>query len=257
MTINTKSSFIYGHKVTEINNIFIVNEGLEDIEVAVAVGTYSLTNFVIKVASALNSSCENTYTVTVDRSTRLLSITSNATFDLLYSVKPSNSLFELLGFTADVTGLDSYTGDSVSGSEYLPQFKLQDYKPFRDNKSFLQGKINESASGIPEIVSFGTLRTMDMNITFITNETQSINSPVENNTTGVSDLRDFMEFCINKSYIEFMEDRNSPDTYYTVMLDKTPDNSNGIGYSLKNLSSKKLPKYYESGKLTFRNIETI
>jgi len=255
--IYTKSAFFYNHVVTSTNNIFIINKGASDIEVAVETGTFSFTQFAIKVVNALNSTGDNAYTISINRTTRKITITSDANFDMLYSSRPTNSLFNLLGFTADQTGSDSYEGDSTSGDVYYPQFKLQSYKPFRDNKSFLQGKVNESASGIPEIVSFGELRVMDMNLTFITNEAQRFDSPIEENLSGVEDARSFMEFCINKSYLEFMEDRENPNTYYTVMLDKTSDSSDGIGYTLKNLASRKLPKYYETGKITFRNIDTI
>lgn len=257
MTITTKSSFYFGHEVTDSNKTFVINEGVDNIDVSIESGTYSLTSFANAVANALNGAGDNVYNVLIDRTTRKLTINSDNNYDLLYSARPTNSLFELLGFTSDKLADISHEADIGSGSVYYPQFKLQDYMPFRDNKSFLQGKINESASGIPEIVSFGTLRTMDLNITFINDEQQSIDSPIENNGTGVEDARDFMEFCINKSYLEFMEDREDADTYYTVMLEKTPASSDGIGYSLKNLASRKLPKYYETGKITFRNIENI
>lgn len=251
--IYTRSKFYYGHTINQNNNIILFNEGSGDLEATIPNGSYSLTDYVTAVIAAMNTVSSNSYSASLDRSTRKITIsgTSNFTLDITNS-GVGTSAYPLMGFTSDKTGSNSYEGDTGSGSEYLPQFWLQDYVDFEYNKKFLQGTVKESASGIPEVVSFGLSTSMRANITFINDFEHSDNSSIEENTSGLDDAIDFMDYAINKGPMEFIKDRDTTSSYTKVILSSTPESSDGIGYRLKELTSRGVSDYYETGLLEFR-----
>ena len=52
-----------------------------------------------------------------------------------------------------------------------------------------------------------------------------------------------------------MPDKDSPTTYYRVVLEKTSSDSDGTGYKLQEQFTRGLVGYFETGLLTFRIIE--
>lgn len=253
--IYTRSKFYYGHTVDQNNNIIKFNEGAGDIEAEISFGKYSLTDYASAAVLAMNTLSSNSYTVSVDRSTRKLTISgaSNFTLDISGS-GVGNSAYTLMGYTSDKTGSNSYEGDLGSGSEYLPQFWLQNFVDFEYNKKFLQGTVKESASGIPEIVSFGLSKSLLCNIVFINDFSHPVSATIEENTTGLTDAISFMDYAITKGPIEYIADRDTTATYIKVILERTPQDQNGIGYQLKELTSRGVNGYYESGLLEFREL---
>lgn len=255
MSLKTFSAFIYGHDVTQNNQSIDFSEDGSNILLAqVKIGSYSLSDFVNAVSVALNEAGDNDYTVTVDRATRLITIASSGNLWLYPQSGPrsSISLFPLIGFNLDKSGLSSYIADIASGNIYEPQYKLQKYVDFDDFVEANDSSVNVSASGIVEVVSFGETRFMECNITYITDITGQ--GVIKNNPSGVSDLRQFMLYATKKKPLEFIADIDTPSQFVPCILEKTRTSSKGTGFQLFELYSRGLANYYETGQLTFRKV---
>ncbi len=254
MSIRTFSSFYYGHQVTADNNLIDFNEGGSDLIAEIEVGTYTLTDFLTAVQNAINDAGSQTYTISVDRTTRLVTIAASSNFSLLVSsgVSTGTSGFSLLGFTGtDRTGTNTYAGNIPSGSEYRPQFILQDHIPKENFKRTVQASVNESASGEVEVIRFGNVRFTQFNIKFITDKPMD-QKLIRNNPTGVDDANDFMNYITQVVPIEYIPDVSDRNTFDKVQLDSTEQSKDGIDYTLKELLAQNLPGLYETGKLVFR-----
>lgn len=161
-----------------------------------------------------------------------------------------------MGFAAtDVTGLLTYTGGNASGSMYAPQFKLQDHISTDDWRAASSATINKAANGRVEVVKFGDEMFFQGNISYVTNITQPDSVVIKNNATGLTELRSFMQYIINKSPIEFMPDIDTPATFIKAILESSPGFKDGTGYKLKEMYDKQLPGYFETGALIFRVVE--
>ena len=255
--IDTFSKFYFIDKV-DVGNFYVdFNEGLGPIFAEVESGSYSPTNLAIAVQAALNDAGTLDYTVTFNRSDRTFTISANANFSLLTStgVHLGEDIFSLIGFFgSDKTGASTYTG-SPAAEVYSPQFKLQDYVDIEDLQKSVSASVNKSASGLVEVVKFGVEKFFEFNIMFATDIDQGGTGPIRTNLNGVNDLRNFMRFAVNKTDLEFMPDESNLANYFTVLLESTEEDRNGTGYRLKEMYSKGLPYYYETGKLVFRLVE--
>ena len=258
MALLTYPAFNYGHTVTSDNQFLNFSEGGPELTATIPVGSYSLASFVDAISTAINAEGGQLYTVSVDRSNEnKITISAPGNFELLPITGAQNnvSIFPLLGFTADTSGSNTYEGDVRSGSQYIPQFLLQDYVDFEDEQRKATASVNESASGIVQVASYGDLKIMSCNITLATNITPQV--AITENATGVEDLRDFMEYAINKRNLEFVPDIiNNPSTgIVECILEKTPESKDGVGFKLKELYSRNLTGYFETGNIQFRKIE--
>jgi hypothetical protein len=255
--ISTKSVFYYIESVTNENFYLDFNEGSGQLSAEIESGHYTHTALALAIQEAMNAVGTQAYAVAFNRTTRAYTISSVANFSLLLTTgtHAGSDIYSLIGFTgANRTGANTYTG-SAAGSEYKPQFKLQDYVDIEDLQKAVQASVNKSASGLVETVTFGTEKFFEFNIPFITDIEQGSGSVVETNLTGVTDARLFMRFITSKRELEFMPDRNLRASFFTVLLESTEESSDGVGYRLKELYTKNLPYYYESGKLVFRLVE--
>lgn len=254
MSLTTFSAFTYGHDIDDNSNYIDFSEdGITELSAVIETGSYTLETFVNACLVALNDAGSLTYTATIDRSTRKITLTGSANFDLLVTGTHSAiSAFTLMGFTSDKTGSNSYTSDIASGFYYEPQYKLQRFVDFVDKVESVQSSVNTSASGIVEVVSYGTNQFMECNITYATNITGQ--GAIKNNPTGVSDLRAFMNYAIKKKPMEFIPDVDTPSVYTSCILEKTPANTNGTSFTLNELYGRGLANYFETGTLTFREI---
>jgi hypothetical protein len=253
--ISTFSGFTYGHTITVDNQYIDFNEGSGEINGQLNVGVYSLAEFVNEVARALNELGSLTYTTTLDRSTRKITISATGTFSLLITsgIFVNSSVFGLAGFTgADLSGSASYEGDSASGSFFEPQFLLQDYVSFIDEQKAVDSTVNESGSGRIEVVTFGNQRFMTCNVTLQNDYTQKIGGPIKNDPAGVTNLRNFLIYGVTKATLEFVPDIDSPTVFTKCILESTPSDSKGTGFKLNELIGRGLMGYYESGRLRFR-----
>jgi len=260
MTIKTRSAFYYvdGIDADSIYLNFIEPTQLNiELAATMLVGTYSMTQLASEIQRGMNDAGDNTYTVTFDRSTRVMSITGDASFNLLVTTGSNSgaSVFPLIGFTSDKTGLSTYDADEAMGDEYIPQYAFQDYKAFDNSVEGIRPSINESASGVIEVITYGQRSFMEGNIKWITNRERSKDSFISNNPTALEDVRAFLNFAITKQNMEFMEDISDRNTFDTVLLERTRKSTKGTGYELKELIGQGLDGYFETGTLRFRKVE--
>lgn len=256
--INTMSKFYYGHTISDTNQYLDFKEdGGPELTAVVDIGEYSLTDFVNKISAALNNAGDLEYSVSVDRSTRLITVAATGgNVQLLASsgTNASRSCYGLLGFSSDTSSSSSHIGTLSSGYEWKPQFLVQDYVSFNDQQMAIDGVTRQSTSGKVEAVKFGNKKIMDANFRFITDIYQSSKSPIENDESGYLNSRSFLEYAITKADLEFIPDRNDPDVFHKCILESTPESSDGLGFKLKELYSQGLVGYYETGVLKFREI---
>jgi hypothetical protein len=253
--IRTWSKFTFGFDVESDNKYLDFTEDGFPQTAEIEFGNYTLGEGLSAVQSALNSSGQNTYTVTVNRSTLLVTISADDTFDLNIATgdTAANSIFGLLGFNfaSDLTGLSSYTGNAPCGSFYDPQFLLQDYVPPENFKESIDATVNRSASGRVEVVRFGIEQKIEMNIRYITNNVMD-NVAIKNNQSGLESALAFMSYISQKKRFEFIPDVANLDSFYKVILESSPGFSKGTGFKLREMLSRDLPDFYETGVLQLR-----
>ena len=263
MTIQTKSVFYYGFTVTENNTFLNYDEGTAagELTAQLRVGTYSMEEAATEVARALTESSDllQTYTVTVDRDTRIFSISAASAFECLVTSgsNAGTSYWGDIGFTTDRTSLVSHDSDEAAGSEFKPQFFLQSYVDADNNLQSVSEKINEAASGQNlEIVKFGNRRLYEFNITLQNDivQTGCGEQFIESDPNGVANLRSLLEFCVQKTRLEFMKDRDDRSTFNTVLLESAPGNRNGTGFKLREMLGSAGAGYFETGNLVFRRL---
>lgn len=259
MSLTTFSTFYYGHTITDSNQYLDFDEGGDELTATIAIGTYSLEEFAVAVKTALDAAGALTYTVSVNRATRVMTISAGSNFSLLVTSGSHVGVdaYSLLGFTgADQTGASTYSGDSASGSAFTPQFILQDHVSTDDNQGAIDETVNISASGtVVEVIKFGTEKFMECKIRYQTNIAQPSVGPITNNASGISQLRNFMQYLITKAPIEFMPDKDSPSTFQTFILESTGESQNGTAYKLRERYDLGLPGYFDTSLLKFRLIE--
>lgn len=258
MSLTTYSKFYYGHIVTADNNKINFNEGGSELTATLNTGSYTLSEYVTEIKRALDAAGALTYTVSVVRSTRIITVAAGSNFALLTTsgTQIDSGAFDMMGFSgADKTGASTYSASVASGSSYSPQFLLQDYISNDDLRKSVDASISETASGRVEIVRFGVSQFFEMNIRFITDITQPSIGPIRTNSSGRANARTFMQYLINKTPVEFMPDENTPDTYHKVILESSPEDPKGAGYRLKPRYDIGLPGYFDSGLLKFRVVD--
>lgn len=256
MAVGTFSTFYYGQSVTNENFYLNFKEGAPELSASIQIGSYSITDFLVAVKTALDVAGALVYTVSVDRSTRLITISSTATFELLVTSgsQVGQSIWSLLGFSgADRTGASTYTGNLPCGSQYKTQFKLQDFTHSDDFQTKVDPTVLESASGTVETVNFGTRKIYEMSFKFITDKPGD-NYVIRNNQNGVSDARTFLQYITQKKPFEFMQDSGNTASFKKVILEATPTSVDGTGYKLVELVSQNLPGYYEINNVQMRDL---
>lgn len=255
MSLTTRSKFYYGFE-TDSDALYLdFDEGGGELTAEYRVGSYSLTEFADETERALNDAGALTYTVTVDRATRVVTIAATGVFALRVAsgTHGGATVFGLLGFTgANRTGSASYAGNTGAGFSYSTQFVPQSYVGPNDFQASAYGSVNKSASGKIEVVSFGIERFARMDLKFCTDLPQITNGPIRNNPTGLADLQALMQFLVTKAPVEFIPDESDPTTFLTLSLESTPDDSKGLKYQLRELYDKGLPGYFDTGLLLFR-----
>jgi hypothetical protein len=256
MAISTFSKFYYLDQVTLSSNKLNFSEGGPELTSTIDLGIYSPTDLAAEIAAQMTADGGQTYSVVFNRSSRTFTISAAGTFELLVSTgtQASSSIYSVIGFTgADRTGGITYTG-SVAGSQYITQFPPQDYiaPGFRVIKS--DASVNTSADGTVEVVSFSDVQFIKFNLLFITDITMD-GKVIRNNPNGVQDAIDFLTFAIKRGQIEFMPNKDDENTFFEIVLEKTSADSNGVGFELREETSKNLPGIYQTGSLEFRIVE--
>lgn len=258
--INTYSKFYYGFEIDSSNKWIDIDEGSGEVSTAIPVGFYSPTDLCAAIQTALRDSpsLSNLYTVTFNRTTRIISMTIDSAVDILSGTgtNAAEGIYETIGFAlTDYSAVTGVTASSATCSVYSPQFKLQDYVSPDDHQKLRLKTKNESASGLVSVQSFGTDRFISFDIKFATNIKQPSNGPIISNLTGVNDLRTFMQFITNKGTFEFIPDVSDVATYYRVILESTAEDSDGTGYKLNEQYGRGLVGYFETGTMKLRILE--
>ena len=257
MALSTFSIFYTLNAVTNANNKLNFDETAGELTATIVIGAFPPSEIIGKVKTAMDAvSVTNTFTVTLDRDTRLVTIASDVgNFELLLATgsQLGISIFPLLGFNqgVDLTGAMTYTGDTAIGSTFEPQFILQDFVSEDDQQEKVDPSVNESAEGILEVISFGINKFIELNSKFITNIVMD-GKIIKNNPTGVADAQAFMQFITNKATFEFMKDIDVRSTFLVVVLESTPVNRQGTGYRLEEQTRQNLPNIFETGRLKLR-----
>lgn len=261
MSLTTHSAISYGFEINMENFALDFDEGGLEIQATLNVGSYTLTEFAEEVERALNEVGGQVYTVVLNRTTRVLTISAPGNFTLLVATgsRLGTSVWVLAGFTGglDLTGTNTYSSASGAGFYYTTQFILQDFVPSTNFRRAVSASVNVSASGsIVEAVTFGTASFIQGNFTLITDRMVEQAGTVHRyRPTGEQDFRDLMEFLIRKNPVEFIPDESDPSVFQKVILESTPADRAGVGYDLDELYERGLPGFYESGKLVFRVVE--
>jgi hypothetical protein len=258
MSILTESAFFYGHNIT------VQNQNIDFIEASSPATTltaeieprdYTLTEFIDAVALAMNNVGTQTYTVALDRNTRFLTISATNNFSLLPQSGPTSAIsaFDLMGFTSDTSGSNSYQSDSPSGQSYEPQTLLQNFVDFEDDVRANESRVNTAADGkTVEAVQFGQIKRMTCNIAYITDENYGFLKRVSSN--GKQEARNFLSYISNKYKIEFVPDKNNPGIFNKCLLDRSnvPD---GTGYKLYEYYSRNILGLFQTRDLVFLSLD--
>lgn len=255
-SINTLSVFYFGTTITIDNKYLNFDEGLGELAAEIPVNDYSLEEFAAIIAESMTLTGTQTYTCTVDRDTRKLTISAPANFTIMTGTgsQIGSSPFTLMGFTqvTDYTGSNSYEGDVGAGFEYRPQLTLNQYIQPEDYEVKESAVVNMSANGVVQTLQFGDGQRMECNIRGASNVLNIKTSPFFENATGIQALRDFMKFLITKSKIEFMPDVDTRGTFYKLLLESTEGDRSGTKFIIRNMEGSN--NFYETGKLMFRKV---
>ena len=253
--IKTWSKFIYGTSIDATNDYGDFKEGATSFAANVSSGPYTLAELITAVQAAFNAVGGQTYTVSLDRTTGLVTISAASNFSLLLSsgANVGVSFWSILGFTqaADLTGANTYTGASRAGKIYYPQFLLQSYVSPDDYQVSYEPMVNRTADGRTELVRFGVDKMIEMDIQFITDLAMD-GAVIKNNPTGVADVEAFLQDITGKSRFEFVPDVDTPSTLYKCVLESMPNYKDGTGYKLIERFADGLPGVFGTGLMTLR-----
>ena len=260
--IYTESSFYYGFKVNAqpYNGYLNIDEGAGEIAVAIPVGSYTLNTLTDAIRNALLSQATLDYTVTVDRSTRSITISATSNFDLLVNTgsNAGTGIWQLIGFNigSDKTGANTYSSDYEAGSVYKPQFRLQSYVPPEIFQGRNQASKNVASNGTTvEVVNFGIARFIEFDIKYITSNNDLADFfVVRKNARGLEDAIEFLQYVTELNEFEFIPDRSNPGDFYRVIVESMPNYPDGTGYKLKELFNDNVPDIYETGIMKLRVI---
>lgn len=257
MALGTHSAFYYGYEVTSDNQYINFKEGAGAEKTAVVpVGTYSLTKLLQVISAALNAASAIDWAVTVDRTTRIVTIVSDSTASLLFATgtNAAQSIYALIGHaSADVLNVISFVGTLPSGTAYRPQFKLQDYKDNTMTRKLVNPTVNKSSSKQKVSVQyFGVEEFFKFNIKYITNrDISGSDLQYKNNPSAVEEVKAFLNYIILKNIVEFMPDENTPSVFFRMYLDSSAQDNDGTGFDLIEYVDRDAPNFFETGLLTF------
>jgi hypothetical protein len=251
--LKTRSVFIFDIRILANENNLAFQESTGPVRTAtLEPKSHTLQSLAAALGSALNLAGNQVYSVTFDKALRTLTISAATPFTILVATSPfvGSSIHEVLSLgSSDLTGQSSYTTGEI-GKLYKPQMPLLDYVDGEDNQRAIDSSINETSGGVVEVIRYGVKKIFEMNIDFVTEEFQS--GYIENNKTAISDLREFMEYIVQKNLVEFFPDRDDLDESVTLVLETTPESSQGVGFKIKEKAG--LVNYFTTGLLTFRKV---
>lgn len=254
MALGSKSLFNYGIQVTSLNcNLDFKNQmGGSTLTAVLSLGFYSPQGLANEIATQLQSlDSVNVYTVTVNRNimgglqNRITIATNGSFLQLLFGSGPNvnSSCASLAGFNqTDYTGATSYTGSQTTGIILIPDFVGYNYlNNFNTNLVF--GAVNVSASGVKESVTFSIQKFIFVEFMY----------EKKSNLLAWNNLFSWM---IQQRQFDFTPEIFSPDTFFTVTLEQTDFEGQGLGYQMLEMLPD-FPNDYQTGSLKFRIIESL
>lgn len=252
--IKTKSQIIYGIEITSANRYIDWKEGATSYSAELPPGRYVLTTIARKLQETLNSKGLLTYTCSIDRAQRKITINASGSFELLVVNPPhSGNVAAMLGFTANKTGTSAIS-DIGLGTVYTPPRYLQDYTSPDDNCSAISESVNESANGTVEVFSLGEKRLCEFNIDYITDNAGAYDF-LENEPGMKQKTRDLLAYLAKKGPVDFIPDKTKPEEFYTLIMDKNAFNSKGTGFRLSEMNGLGHIDIWETKLITFRVVD--
>jgi len=282
MSLKTEPIFYYAFEVLEDCTYVDFKEGEFGVELffQLEVGDFTAEEIRSSLEIGFNSAGTLAYTVTFDRFTRKYTIHANNYFELLLQSgsHAENSLLNCLGFSSyPVWGEGHLYGDPhlffgnvdsglftfhqanfPMGLKYDPQYLVQDFVDAEDNEELQNAAINEAVDPREiEIIFFGTINKYEFNFRYITDQEMPCGGPIRNDPNALANINSFLKWGIRRKVIEYMPDKNNPSNYYIIRLEQAKGGGGKTSYQLKELVSKNLPGFFETGKLVFRRIENV
>lgn len=255
MALSSKSSFLYGYQITELNRSIDFKASVLDTSARLAtlnLGFYSLTSLMTEIVRAISVlDTLNTYTVTANRTiaggtqNRITISSSGSFFQLLFASGPraASSVATLIGFVPiDKTGFTTYTGNSSTGIQFSTTYPAYTYLgPDYFQKVF--GSVNISASGQKEAIVFNVQHFIQGEFRF------------EKKAQIEANWIPFMQWAIQQKRFEFIPEITSPSVFYEVTLEKTGADSKGLSFTMAEMLPN-FPNVYKTGMLVFRKVST-
>ena len=253
--INTLSVFYYGLTVTKLNNVINFDEGSGELSAFLSVNDYTLEEYAAEISERMTLAGTQVYTVTVNRTTRKITISAPANFILKAGTgsQQASAIWTMAGFNLiDKSGSNSYESDFGAGSEYRPQLTFDEYTSLEDWQLKESAVVNVSTSGVVQTLQYGEGQKMSCVLRGATDLLNLKVTPFYENPNGVSALRNFMLYLITKAKIEFMPDVDDRNTFYKLLLESTDSDKNGIQFKLKNMRGSN--SFFQCGPLVFRKV---
>lgn len=255
MAQNDRALFLYGFDVNNNNKyINFKNASLgPQLTAVLNVGNYSASEFMTEVKRALEvADGIYKYTVSIDRSTasgisnRVTISTTSSFLSILFGtgLNAGNAPWVLLGFAnSDYTGSTSYVGFTNCGTILFPDSTIYDYLG-PDQMITNDGVRNISAAGVKESLVFAQMRFFQGQWKYITNFGGS---------TQLDEWESFLKYATRQLKFEFTPSVfENYDGWIKCTLESTPADSNGLGYSLKQMRGEGLYRFYDTGVMKFR-----
>ena len=255
--ILTRSVFYFDTQVVIGSRAIDFNEGGSELQATLNVGNYSATEYAAEIQRALRVVGTQLYTVTLNRTTRKLTIAAPLTFALLSNTgtRPTIAAWAVMGFStaSNKTGTNSYVGDTGTGKEYQTQYPIEKYISEDHSINLENATYNVTPIGLGQQVDFGDGRRVEMNIRLISNATGLSGNMTDfvESATGIVDFMTFIAFAMRKGKIEFMPDNATRSSFVKVILEKTAQDGDARRFALANM---KTPNFYESDDITFRKV---
>jgi hypothetical protein len=251
MALKSQALINYGLSVTKYNRYLdfrIVGSGTI-LTAAINLGYYSLQSLGDAITNALAAADPtNTYTFTISRNllieNRITISTNGIHLELLFGSGPSVAagIASTIGFLSmDYTGATTYTGANTAGIALLTQYAGYNYIP-PDLYETVQGAKSVSASGIKESIVFQIQEFLELEFKY---------EPA----SKISQWNSFFQWAIQQREFEITPEYAIYNTVYRVTLEKTTQDSNGLGFKFKEMLPQ-FPDEYQTGVLTFRKIPT-
>lgn len=253
MALKNKSLLLYNYQITSSNNAidFVGAAAGPTLMATIPLGFYSLTSLLTAIASAMGAvDTAHTYTVTADRTissgtqNRVTILTSGTHLDLLFVTGPrsASTIAALIGFSGDQTGATTYTGTLTTGTALIPALTGYNWTPPTLYQQ-IQGSVNISASGTKEAIVYQIQQFMKVQFKY------------ETEANAITNWNPFWQWAIQQRSFDFTPDYTlAPGTFYEVTVEKTPQDSKGIGF----LMAEMLPSFpflYDTGLFEMRVVQ--